>query len=138
MKKVLYTVIVSLTLLIYSCKKEDKNNNPTTNTIVGTWLVQSITGNGQTKNLDSCSRQNYYVFTDKTFKAVDYDTEQNGACVEEIKKGSYTISGNQLIMTSEMEKEIKVFTIEREILTLTETYKENDNTIIEVTVYKRK
>lgn len=137
MKKILGIVTI-LTLLIYSCKKEEKENDASTNTVVGTWLIQSITGDGQTKDLDSCSRQNYFVLSDKTFKVIDFDIEQNGTCVEEIKEGSYIISGNQLIMTSGIEKEIKFFTLEGDTLILTESYKENNNTIIEVTVYRRK
>lgn len=108
MKKIIFSIITvfSLFLLTGCDNDDDKGIDQKNSPFVGNWYLSKIgeveTINGENHRVytdyEACAtdKGNYLFFTQNTFQAVDYDSE-NG-CSETVISGNYTYNANQLTM----------------------------------------
>jgi len=147
MKKLFKMALVAVAIFVTSCgKSDDKTNNQTNNSLVGSWIIESETENGVEKVLDECEKKNTYTFTaDNKYSLVSYDINPtNNQCKENQEEGTYTITGKQIVLTEKGDRigeaDEATFSITNNKLTLTFEDFNKSSSVTETTVYiyKRK
>lgn len=147
MKKLLKMAFIAVAIFVTSCgKSDDKTNNQTNNSLVGSWIIESETENGIAKVLNECEKKNTYTFTaDNKYSLVSYDKNPaNNQCVAETENGTYSITGKQIVLTEQGnrigEADEATFSIANNKLTLTfEDFNQSSSaTETTVYIYKRK
>ena len=147
MKKLFKMALVAVAIFVTSCgKSDDKTNNQTNNSLVGSWIIESETENGVEKVLDECEKKNTYTFTaDNKYSLVSYDKNPaNNQCKENLEEGTYTITGKQIVLTEKGDRigeaDEATFSITNNKLTLTFEDFNKSSSVTETTVYiyKRK
>jgi len=147
MKKLFKMALVAVAIFVASCgKSDDKTNNQINNSLVGSWIIESETGNGVVKVLDECEKKNTYTFTaDNKYSLVSYDINPtNNQCKESQEEGTYTITGKQIVLTEKGDRigeaDEATFSIANNKLTLTFEDFNKSSSVTETTVYiyKRK
>ena len=115
MKKILILATAILMVSLMSCKKD---NDEATNPFVGTWKIESMKVEGVSVPIGKCMIQTTYVFTDKTFQFnVVQEKDNSSDCQTKTGEGTYTISGNKLILSKENKTEEKTFSLKNDELT---------------------
>ena len=139
--------LVAVAIFVTSCgKSDDKTNNQTNNSLVGSWIIESETENGIAKVLNECEKKNTYTFTtDNKYSLVSYDKNPtNNQCKENLEEGTYTITGKQIVLTEKGDRigeaDEATFSITNNKLTLTFEDFNKSSSVTETTVYiyKRK
>ena len=147
MKNLLKMAFIAAAIFVTSCgKSDDKTNNQTNNSLVGSWIIESETENGVVKVLDECEKKNTYTFTaDNKYSLVSYDKNPaNNQCKENLEEGTYTITGKQIVLTEKGDRigeaDEATFSIANNKLTLTFEDFNKSSSVTETTVYiyKRK
>ena len=147
MKNLLKMAFIAVAIFVTSCgKSDDKTNNQTNNSLVGSWIIESETENGVEKVLDECEKKNTYTFTaDNKYSLVSYDKNPaNNQCKENLEEGTYTITGKQIVLTEKGDRigeaDEATFSITNNKLTLTFEDFNKSSSVTETTVYiyKRK
>ena len=147
MKNLLKMAFIAAAIFVTSCgKSDDKTNNQTNNSLVGSWIIESETENGIAKVLNECEKKNTYTFTaDNKYSLVSYDKNPaNNQCKENLEEGTYTITGKQIVLTEKGDRigeaDEATFSITNNKLTLTFEDFNKSSSVTETTVYiyKRK
>ena len=147
MKNLFKMAFIAAAFFVTSCgKSDDKTNNQTNNSLVGSWIIESETENGVEKVLDECEKKNTYTFTaDNKYSLVSYDINPtNNQCKESQEEGTYTITGKQIVLTEKGDRigeaDEATFSITNNKLTLTFEDFNKSSSVTETTVYiyKRK
>ncbi len=109
------TSIVMLTVLS-SCNNDDDDNveNEIANNeaILGKWELASVVENGQEKDIDSCSDNEFYTFTADGYQLQKFESIIKAVavlpCKEKNLAGFYTIEGSAIIFDKGQKNERKL------------------------------
>ena len=102
MKNSILICFLTISMILTSCTK-DENKTDIQNeelSIVGVWLWQSETINGETVDLDSCESQFTLTF-DEANNFIDnqpYNVSQ--VCTDDVSIGTYNIEGSKITCIS--------------------------------------
>tara|TARA_R110001606_G_scaffold397909_2_gene575660 strand:- start:44 stop:505 length:462 start_codon:yes stop_codon:yes gene_type:complete len=109
MKKMKLFCGILIGLMIFSSCSNDDDSNSDSNSIVGTWkAIKEVdvcsTGNEDVYDFDSCEQTGRTIFSENgTLSITEYDLE-NGNCEQYYSAiGTWSLSGNNLTVTTEGE-----------------------------------
>lgn len=132
MKKPILFCLLILSMIITSCSKDENESNVQNEevSLVGVWLWQSETIDGDSIELDSCEAQFTLTFDSNSNFIDNQPYSISGECTDDIANGTYSIDGTNISFVYEGEGSTtneQDFEISDDILTLTHTNEEGEN-----------
>ncbi len=123
----LFSVSVGMLTVLTSCNNDDddiQNEIANSEAILGKWELASVVENGQTKDLKTCSDNEFYTFTMDNYELQKFEAIIKSAavlpCKEKKLSGSYSVEGSAIIFDKgeNNERKLEAF-LEADNLTLT-------------------
>lgn len=165
MKKRQLLAIILTSLFLFNCNSNDDNNDKTPtkdtnkNSIIGKWELVSITDKGETEQASECGKKSVIEFKNDTFKDIAVRKADNtDNCVYNGfgTSGTFVLNNTTLTRTTidviAIPKELnnpkwieeakgkndpETVSFENGMLSLTEKYEEQGNTLITIYTYKK-
>ena len=146
MKKLSIMLVAFVTLGLSSCSSDDNSNdNNTTASLVGKWefsqkgyIVDNIETLQPYSHTTGCGKDYIEFKSNNTFEDLWYENSGTG-CISESENGTWSQSGTTIttIYLGGSPETIEVVTLDATTLKVKDTYLEDGQTQIEITVFKR-
>ena len=122
----LFTSLISSTLSCFSQEK-DLYSRSRTEDLIGTWAIISQRLDNLEITLTDCEKQSHFIFTANEIIENYYKIYDGRCVILNSNKDMYTIKENHIVRKEESDLN-NTFSIEKDLLTLTFTGKDEDGT----------